>query len=114
MFDQDLQEYLRVILDKGFAGNALFLQQNAARRIDAWKLGANANDPVAQFFLGLCHAHDIAVPLNALESLRLIQQAAENGFAPAQTLLALQYEEGREVKRDLDEALRWYARSAEA
>ena len=85
MFDQDLQEYLRVVLDKGFSGNALFLQQHAARRIDAWKLGAAADDPAAQFFLGMCHAHDIEAPLNTLESLRLIQQAAENGFAPAQT-----------------------------
>ena len=53
MFDQDLQEYLRVVLDKGFAGNAPFLQQNAPRRIDAGKLGANANDPAAQFFLAV-------------------------------------------------------------
>ena len=114
MFDFDIQEYHRHILDKGFAGNLSFLQQHAPVRIDDWKRGVEQNHPAALFFLGLCYAHDIAVPANALESLRLVQLAANAGFPPAQTQLALQYEEGRDVKQDTDEALRWYTRSADA
>ena len=53
MFDQDLQEYLRVVLDKGFSGHALFLRQHPANRLDAWKLGAEQGKrPRGQFFLG--------------------------------------------------------------
>src|ERR1700686_864697 len=114
MYEPDIQEYQRVILDKGFSGHALFLQEHAAQRIDDWKVGAAQNQPAAQFFLGLCHANEIAVPLNSLEALRLFQLAADAGFAPAQTQLALQYEEGRDVKQSMDEAVRWYTRSAEA
>src|ERR1043166_1348820 len=76
MFDFDIQEYHRHILDKGFAGNLSFLQQHAPVRIDDWKRGVEQNHPAALFFLGLCYAHDIAVPANALESLRLVQLAA--------------------------------------
>src|SRR6478609_1986534 len=112
MFDNDVQRLLGIILDKGFSGYAQFLRENAADRLDAWKQGAAANDAAAQFFLALHHAHD-AMP-NPLESLRLLQLAAEQGFAPAQTQLALHFEEGREIKLDMAEAVRWYTRSAEA
>ena len=114
MFDGDLKDYLAIILDKGFAGHAIYIRERSPMRLDAWKGGAEQNDPPAQFFLGLCHAHEAGVALDALESLRLIQLSAEQGFAPAQTQLALHYEEGREVKHDMTEAMRWYTRSAEA
>src|SRR5437867_10461868 len=110
MFAPDIQEYRRIVLDQGFAGHALFLQQNAAKRIDDWKQGVAQNDAAAQFFLALCHAHEIGAPLNALEALRLFQLSAEQGFSPAQMQLALHYEEGREVKQNMAEALRWYTR----
>ena len=110
MFEADIQEYLRIILDNGFSGHALFLQLHASKRFEDWKHGAQRNHAAAQFFLGLCHAHDIAAPLNSLEALRLFQLSAEQGFPPAQTQLALQHEEGREVKQNTEEALRWYTR----
>ena len=40
MFDHDYAEYTRLIVDKGFPANLLFLQQYAAHRIDAWQRGA--------------------------------------------------------------------------
>src|SRR5437764_616264 len=113
MFDQDLQDYQNAILDKGFAGQANFIRERGSR-LDAWQHGAKQGDAAAQFFLALCHAHEVGVPLNSLESLRLLHLAADQGFAPAQTQLALHFEEGREVKQNTDEALRWYTRSAEA
>ncbi|MBI3822015.1 MAG: sel1 repeat family protein, partial [Planctomycetes bacterium] len=114
MFEPDIQEYSRIIVEKGFSGHTSFLQQHAVKRIDDWKQGAANNDPAAQFFLALCYAHDIAAPLDSLESLRLMQLSANAGFPPAQTQLGLQFEEGRDVNQNLDEAVRWYTRSAEA
>ena len=73
MFEPDIQEYTRIILENGFSGHALFLQQHAAARVADWKQGAGQNHPAAQFFLGLCHAHDIAAPLDTAEALRLFQ-----------------------------------------
>ena len=36
MFDTHVQDYLRAVLDRGFAGNTYFLQQFAVQHIDAW------------------------------------------------------------------------------
>src|SRR5437899_1753651 len=114
MFEPDIHDFHRLVLDKGFPGQTQFLQDRASQRIDDWKRGAAEGHPAAQFFLGLCHAYEVAVPLDSLEALRLVQLSAEAGFPPAQTQLALQYEEGREVKSNPTEAMRWYTRSAEA
>src|SRR5678815_1420671 len=108
MTDHDYAEYTRLIFANGFPGNLLYLQQRAALRIDAWKQGAREGNPVAQFFLGLCHGHDLGAPLDTLEALRLFRLSAEAGFPPAQMQLALHFEEGRDVKHDMTEALRWY------
>src|SRR4051794_33554075 len=104
MFEQDLQEYRQIILARGFVGNTIFLQQQAAGRVEEWKEGSTQLNPAGQFFLGLCHAFEAAVPLNAVEAVRLFRLAAEQGFAPAQAQLALHFEEGREVKQDMEEA----------
>ena len=112
---QDRQVLLQERLGRGWQlfayrdGIRLWAADNAER---LWP-GLCA-DAAAQFFLALCHAHEVDVPLNSLESLRLLHLAADQGFAPAQTQLALHFEEGREVKQNTDEALRWYTRSAEA
>ena len=51
MFEPDIQEYLRIILDNGFSGHGLFLHQHASKRFDDWKHGAEQNHAAAQFFL---------------------------------------------------------------
>src|SRR5262245_43828151 len=110
MFEQDLEEYQRVILAGGFAGHAEFLQQQASRRLAEWTAGSAQGNPLGQFFLGLCYSFETAVSLDRAEAVRLFRLAAEQGCAPAQTQLALHFEEGREVDQDMEEALSWYTR----
>lgn len=42
-----------------------------------------------------------------------IIEKAENGYAVAQCLLGLTYEEGEEVKQNYSEAVKWYLKAAE-
>src|SRR5688500_11395729 len=113
MFENDLQEFLKITLAKGFAGHTLFVQERAAERLDAWKQGADQGDPVAQYFVGLCHNCESVLRLDPAEALKYFKMSAEQGFAPAQAQFALHFEEGSQIKHDMDEALRWYTRSAE-
>jgi hypothetical protein len=39
------------------------------------------------------------------------RQAAEQGLAGSQTTLAMMYQEGRGVEKDLQEARKWYMRA---
>jgi TPR repeat protein len=39
-------------------------------------------------------------------------KAAEQGYAPAQNNLGLEYEDGRAVPQDYDEAVKWFRKSA--
>jgi len=45
--------------------------------------------------------------------MSLIIDAAEQGDPMAQVMLAIEYESGANVDRDLDVALRWYTKAAQ-
>ena len=45
------------------------------------------------------------------QAVKWFTRAAEQGLAGSQTTLAMMYEEGRGVEKDLDKAKEWYAKA---
>ena len=57
----------------------------------------------------------MCIPFQAVaaDSLNDIKKAAEQGEMVAQYFLGMMYEDGRGVKKDLSEAVKWYRKAAE-
>ena len=72
---------------------------------------ADANDPTAQFQLGLRYAHGEGVPQNDRYAVKWFRKAAEN-YAPAQCYLGECYEFGDGVREDINKAFKWYTKAA--
>ncbi len=51
------------------------------------------------------------VPRDARQAAGWFRLAAEQGLAGSQTMLAMMYEQGNGVEKDLDEAKKWYDRA---
>src|SRR5438552_5157461 len=47
------------------------------------------------------------------DALRLLRSAADSGYAPAETGLATVYDAGSLVARDVQQAVRWYTKTAQ-
>jgi TPR repeat protein len=52
------------------------------------------------------------VPTNGAEAPKWYMKAAEQGYAPAQNNLGLEFEDGKAVPQDYDEAVKWFRKSA--
>ena len=69
-------------------------------------LRTDQNDPIHDLFVGLAYLSGIDVEVDRERAFRLISSAAEAGVPRAVKQLALMYQNGQGVKRDLAEAIR--------
>ena len=85
-----------------------FLQLHAPARLDAWRLAAEQGKPEGQVLLGMCHYKGIEAEKDAAEAVRCFRQAAEQGLALGQYVLA-----ERLRGKDITDAVKWYRKAAE-
>ncbi|WP_157100674.1 tetratricopeptide repeat protein [Rhodoplanes sp. Z2-YC6860] len=71
-----------------------------------------ANEPGAEYELGIRYLDGRGVPQNAAEAVRWLQRASDAGFAPAQFRLAGLNEKGDGVRKDVQAARRLYLAAA--
>jgi hypothetical protein len=71
-----------------------------------------ANDPAAQYEMGIRYAEGRGVMRNLEKAARWLERAANAGFVPAQFRLAGLYEKGEGLKKDLQAARRLYGAAA--
>jgi len=74
---------------------------------------AEANDPEAQFYLGVMYGKGKGVPQDYQAAVRWYQLAAEQGFPKAMSNLASMYSRGKGVPKDYAQAIHWYQEAAE-
>ncbi|HMC31353.1 MAG TPA: tetratricopeptide repeat protein, partial [Candidatus Angelobacter sp.] len=74
---------------------------------------AETKDPVAQTALASCYDLGQHVQPDGKESIRLLTEAASEGYAPAQYEIGRIYLYGRGIPADYAKALRWERKAAE-
>jgi uncharacterized protein len=74
---------------------------------------ADAKDPAAQTTLASCYDLGMHVQPNGRESIRLLAEAANQGYVPAEYELGRIYLYGRGVPADYAQALIWESKAAE-
>jgi uncharacterized protein len=74
---------------------------------------ASENDPAAQTALASCYDLGLHVQPNGRESIRLLTEAAEKGYAHAEYEIGRIYLYGRGIPADYAKALVWETRAAE-
>ena len=79
----------------------------------ALKAAAIAENPAAEYEIGMRYAEGRGVPLNLLEAARWLERAANHDVVPAQYRLGSLYEKGQGVKKDLEKARRLYRSAAD-
>lgn len=95
------------------AGAQAFEQGAHARAAQIWQPLANANDPRAQYGLGLLYHNGWGMPArDALRAQHWYTLAAERGHPGAQYNLAVMRDTGDGVPRDSAQAAFWYAEAA--
>ena len=83
-------------------------------RVAEWQRVAQAGDPRAQLFVGLCHDYGVGISsADKKAAVRLYRAAVNQGNAPAMSCLGLCYDYGEGVPEDKKEAVRWYRAAAE-
>jgi TPR repeat protein len=88
-----------------------------SKSVDALKARAKQGDAIAQFNLGVAYHVDKGVPRDEEEALKWMQNAAAQGYAPAQSKLGLHYlgiayNEGKTVPPDDGEGVKWMRQAA--
>jgi TPR repeat protein len=96
-YDQGLQAYA--------AGNY-------SEAVTAWSEPALADNPQAQFALGVLHMRGVGVPRNEAAAVAFYRRAAQAGLASARFNLGLAYFAGTGVDRDPEQALQWWRQAA--
>jgi TPR repeat protein len=82
-------------------------------KLAAWLQNrAKANDPVAQYRLGVLYALGQGVKQDYGQAAQLFLAAANGGVAEAQYNVAVMYSEGMGVPRDPAQAMSWYQKAA--
>jgi localization factor PodJL len=78
----------------------------------ALRVAVAANDPAAEYEMGLRYAEGRGVPQSVPEAVRWLEMAADGGFAPAQFRLGSLNEKGEGLRKDIKAAQRLYLAAA--
>src|SRR6266480_2415991 len=73
---------------------------------------AKAGNPKAQEVYADMFFSGQGVPKDARQGIHWLRAAAEQNVVRAQMNLALRYETGKDVNRDMEEAIKWFKRAA--
>ena len=85
-----------------------------ATALQMFKLLADNNDRLAQFYLGQMHSHGEGTGKDQPVAVAWYRRAAEQGHTLAQNHLAWAYHEGVGIEKNATEAVEWYRRAAES
>jgi Trypsin-like peptidase domain/Sel1 repeat len=99
---------LGVAVAQQSTNNSPIATNNAVVTVEDIKSKAEQGDANAQFFLG---AYYFAT--NDTEAVKWFQKSANQGNVLAQSFLAVCYENGKGVSKDMVEAVKWYRKVAE-
>ena len=99
-------------------GNLLYfgergLQKDWKKSFHWTRLGAEEQDPLAQFNLSVSYFYGEGVQANQTESLEWLHRALRNGYVGAEYDLGVRYYEGDGVARDRELGWYWLQRAAE-
>jgi len=90
----------------------MFIIQNIL--IGCYKYKAKKGKTTAQYFLGISYLEGNGfIEKSAYTGMQWLFKAAELGYAPAQTKLAICYYNGEGVKQELSQVFYWFSRAAE-
>jgi uncharacterized protein len=79
-----------------------------------YRQAALSGNMEAQFLLSKLIAKGTpGLPVNAADGIKLLQSAADKGYAPAQNELGLRYQKGTGVAASSAEAAKWYQKASE-
>lgn len=79
-----------------------------------YRQAALAGNMEAQFLLAKLIAKGApGLPASAEDGIKLLQSAAEKGYAPAQNELGLRYQKGSGVTANLAESAKWYEKASQ-
>src|SRR5436190_5999149 len=81
-------------------------REKLAAEVQKYREAGGKGDPAALLNLAVLHERGIGLITNKVEAAKLVRQAAEMGFAPAQNQLGLYFSDGVGVAPDAKEALR--------
>ena len=71
-------------------------------------LAQNANNPIAQRFLGQMYAEGKGVTQDYTQAAKWYRSAAEQGLAAAQYQLGILYRDGKGLPQDMEQAYAWF------
>ena len=95
--------------------NGLGTQKNYDEAIKWLKKAAQQNLPKAQYKLGMCYLNaDYNLLKDTRKSFDWISAAAKQNLVSAQRMLGIFYDQGIGIGKNVDEALVWYKKAAEA
>jgi uncharacterized protein len=91
----------------------LFDQGKYEKSLSLWSVQANANDPLAQNYVGIHHYLGLGTKRNYKQAKDWFEKSAKLGFADAQYNLGAMYENGEYVQQDYINAAMWYSLAIE-
>lgn len=91
-----------------FFGNGVTKNEKEAIKNYKKAVELNDKDAISQFNLGRAYFFGYGTKKNETLGLEHIEKSAKNGFSTAQYFLANQYEEGKVLKLNINEAIKWY------
>jgi TPR repeat protein len=90
--------------------NGMNVEKNAYKAAEWFSKAAQLNEPLGLFNMGYLHAEGKGgVPHDDAKAFKYFMQAFERGFPPASMWIGEFYRDGRGVKQDREQALRWFA-----
>lgn len=88
--------------------------QNWLEAIRLWRLASDSGVIEATFMLGYTQLQGLGgTPVNLVEGIQNVRQAAESGFATAQCALGMCFTSSIGVEKNYVEAVRWFRAAAE-
>ncbi len=109
---RDIAEEIEAYRISGDDDEAI-VKKHAAKRIETWRVAAEADLPSAQWLLGNCYFWGAGVTQDDAQAVAWYRKAAEQGYARAQFMLGIIYENAIGVTKNETQAVAWYRKAAE-
>ncbi|GBB87039.1 hypothetical protein RclHR1_01350014 [Rhizophagus clarus] len=89
-------------------GKIHLLKNEETKAFEFFKKSADNGFPDSQFQIGICYDQGIGTETNKIKAIEIIKELAEKGYCCAQSYLGELYEIGKDINKDLKQAVYWY------
>ncbi|GES98820.1 kinase-like domain-containing protein [Rhizophagus clarus] len=97
-----------------YLGNIYLAENNNIKAFDYYKKSADKGFSESQFHIAICYSKGIGTEINKTRAVEIIKELAEKGESfCAQNYLGELYEIGRDINKDLNQAVYWYCKATE-